>query len=140
MRDASMDRGDVGYINAHGTGTQQNDIVEARAIRDAMGSAAGGIGVSSTKSMLGHLINAAGSVELAITTLALRDGFAPPTMNLTHPDPLCDLDCIPLVGRRNRIESALKLSCAFGGHMAAVALRRWNESQSEFAYPRRLAA
>ena len=81
--------------------------------------------VSANKSMLGHLVNASGSVELAITALALRDGFAPPTLNLTHPDPECDLDCIPLVGRVQPLEHALKLSIAFGGHLAAIALRRW---------------
>lgn len=140
MKDAEMQPDDVGYINAHGTGTQQNDIVETRGIKDAFGPAAERIGISSTKSMLGHLINAAGSVELAITTLALRDGFAPPTVNLTNPDPECGLDCIPLVGRRTRIDNALKLSVAFGGHMAAVALRRWNDAASGFAYPQRLAA
>jgi 3-oxoacyl-(acyl-carrier-protein) synthase len=119
---------DIGYINAHGTGTLQNDVVETRGIRRALGRAADHICVSSTKSMLGHLVNAAGSVELAITALALRDGFAPPTMNLTDPDPECDLDCIPLVGRRTSFDHALKLSVAFGGHMAAMALRRWNDA------------
>ena len=140
LGDAGLEPSDVGYINAHGTGTQQNDIVESRAIRSTFGKAVDQVGVSSTKSMLGHLINAAGCVELAITTLALRDGFAPPTLNLTDPDPEVTIDCIPLVGRRRRLESALKLSVAFGGHMAAVALRRWNDAQSGFIYPQRLAA
>ncbi len=90
--------------------------------------------------MLGHLVNASGSVELAITTLALRDGFAPPTLNLTDPDPQCDLDCIPLVGRSSRFQTALKLSVAFGGHLAAIALRRWSDAETGFAYPPRLAA
>ncbi len=89
---------DIGYINVHGTATQQNDVAEARAIRRAMGRAADSLCASATKSILGHLINAAGSVELAITALAMRDGFVPPTLNLTRPDPECDLDCIPLVG------------------------------------------
>jgi 3-oxoacyl-(acyl-carrier-protein) synthase len=70
----------------------------------------------------------------------LRDGFAPPTMNLTDPDPECDLDCIPLVGRRSRFENAMKLSVAFGGHIAAIALRRWMDRKSGFAYPSKLAA
>jgi 3-oxoacyl-(acyl-carrier-protein) synthase len=140
LTDAELTPRDVGYINAHGTGTHQNDIVETRGIRAAFGSAADGIGISSTKSMLGHLINAAGSVELAITALALRDGFAPPTVNLTDPDPECGLDCIPLIGRRGKLDSALKLSVAFGGHMAAVALRRWDEAAGGIIYPHRLAA
>ena len=132
--------GDVGYINAHGTGTQLNDVAETRGIRRALGGAANSICVSSTKSILGHLVNAAGSVELAITTLALRDGFAPPTMNLTDPDPDCDLDCIPLVGRANQFEHALKVSIAFGGSMAAIALRRWPDCERRFQYPDRAAA
>jgi 3-oxoacyl-(acyl-carrier-protein) synthase len=117
---------DVKYVNAHGTGTQQNDLAEARGIRAAFGRAADSVCVSANKSTLGHLVNASGSVELAITALALRDGFAPPTLNLTHPDPECDLDCIPLVGRERAMEHALKLSIAFGGHLAAIVLRRWD--------------
>jgi len=128
------------YINAHGTGTQQNDLAESRGIRRAMGSAADALCISATKSILGHLVNAAGSVELAITTLAMRDGFLPPTLNLTRPDPLCDLDCIPLVGRNNKFLHAMKLSVAFGGHMAAVAIRRWNETPAGFEYPSKLVA
>jgi 3-oxoacyl-(acyl-carrier-protein) synthase len=118
---------DVAYINAHGTGTKQNDLLESRGIRAAFGRAANSVCVSANKAMLGHLVNASGSVELAITALALRDGFAPPTMNLTDPDPECDLDCIPMVGRVRPLEHALKLSIAFGGHLAAVSLRRWTE-------------
>lgn len=137
---AGLEPRQIGYINAHGTGTQQNDPVETRGIRKALGRAADGICVSATKSMLGHLVNAAGSVELAVTALTLRDGFLHPTLNLTQPDPECDLDCIPLVGRRARFDHALKLSVAFGGHLAAVALRRWNDARTGFAYPRLFAA
>lgn len=139
LKQARLSPCDLGYINAHGTATQQNDVVETRGIRRALGSAADRICLSSTKSMLGHLVNAAGSVELAITTLALRDGFAPPTVNLTDPDPECDLDCIPLVGRRSEFEHALKLSVAFGGHMAAMALRRWDKAATGFGFARRAA-
>jgi 3-oxoacyl-(acyl-carrier-protein) synthase len=85
--------------------------------------------------MLGHLVNASGSVELAITALAMRDGFAPPTLNLTQPDPECDIDCIPLVGRVRPLEHALKLSIAFGGHLAAVVLRRWTAVDARQARP-----
>lgn len=141
---ATLDQGglaprDVGYINAHGTGTQANDVAETRGIRRALGAAAESTLVSSTKSMLGHLVNAAGSVELAVTTLALRDGFAPPTVNLTDPDPQCDLDCIPLVGRPVQAEHAVKVSIAFGGTMAAIALRRWPEAVSRLQPWRRAA-
>ncbi|MCA9247743.1 MAG: beta-ketoacyl-[acyl-carrier-protein] synthase family protein [Planctomycetales bacterium] len=128
LRRSRLAPADIAYINAHGTGTQQNDVMETRGIRMALGSAAQRVCVSSIKSMLGHLVNAAGSVELAITALALRDGFVPPTLNLTNPDPECDLDCIPLVGRPIQFEHALKISVAFGGHLAAVALRRWDEA------------
>jgi 3-oxoacyl-(acyl-carrier-protein) synthase len=140
MRASGLAPGDLSYINAHGTGTLQNDVVECRAIRRTMGSAADATCISSTKAILGHLVNAAGSVELAITALALRDGFAPPTMNLTDPDPECDLDCIPLVGRPRHFEHALKVSIAFGGHLAAVVLHRWPEAANGFGYQRRAAA
>jgi 3-oxoacyl-(acyl-carrier-protein) synthase len=126
LRRSRLAPSDVAYINAHGTGTKQNDAMETRGIRAAFGAAANDLCVSTIKANLGHLVNAAGVVELGITALALRDGFAPPTVNLTHPDPECDLDCVPLVGRRRRFEHALKISIAFGGHLAAIALRRWN--------------
>jgi 3-oxoacyl-(acyl-carrier-protein) synthase len=141
LRRSDLAPRDIGYINAHGTGTQQNDVAEVRGIRRAFGVAADDVCVSSIKSMLGHLVNASGCVELALTALALRDGFTPPTINLTSPDPACDLDCIPLVGRRRQAEHALKLSLAFGGHMAAVALRRWDTlGESRQALPIAIAA
>ncbi len=135
MRAAGVVPRDIAYVNAHGTGTQQNDLLESRGIRAAFGRAADSVCVSSNKAMLGHLVNASGSVELAITALALRDGFAPPTLNLTDPDPECDLDCIPLVGRVRPLEHALKLSIAFGGHLAAVMLRRWTSADAREARP-----
>ena len=128
LKSSQLAPSDISYINAHGTGTLQNDVMETRGIRDSFGQAADSVCLSSVKSTLGHLLNAAGSVELAISILALRDGFAPPTVNLTDPDPACDLDCIPFVGRRQEFEHALKLSIAFGGHLAAVALRRWSNA------------
>ncbi|MGE0607108.1 MAG: beta-ketoacyl synthase [Pirellulales bacterium] len=130
LKQAGLQPEQIGYINAHGTGTQQNDLVEARGIRRAFGKAADNVLVSASKSMLGHAVNAAGSIELAITALALRDGFAPPTINLHRQDPQCEIDCVPLVGRRKQFEYAMKLSVAFGGHLAAVILRRWDESDS----------
>jgi 3-oxoacyl-(acyl-carrier-protein) synthase len=135
LRAARLVPRDIAYINAHGTGTQQNDVLECRGIRAAFGRAADSVSVSATKSMLGHLVNASGSVELAIMALALRDGFAPPTLNLTDPDPECDLDCIPLVGRVRPLEHAMKLSIAFGGHLAAIVLRRWTGAMSRAAVP-----
>jgi 3-oxoacyl-(acyl-carrier-protein) synthase len=135
LRTSGLTPHDITYVNAHGTGTQQNDVMESRGIRRALGRAADSICVSANKSMLGHLVNASGSVELALTALALRDGFAPPTLNLTHPDPECDLDCVPLVGRARPFEHAIKLSIAFGGHLAAVVLRRWDGAEARAALP-----
>jgi 3-oxoacyl-(acyl-carrier-protein) synthase len=137
----TLDRGglrpkDIGYISAHGTGTQQNDLLEMRGIRRAFGRAADDVCVSSIKSMLGHMINAAGGVELAITVLAMRDGFAPPTLNLTDPDPELTFDCLPHEGRKSRFQHALKLCSAFGGHLLAVALSRWEDEATGFAYPK----
>jgi 3-oxoacyl-(acyl-carrier-protein) synthase len=126
MKRARIAPRDVAYINAHGTGTKQNDAMETRGIRAAFGAAANDLCISTIKANLGHLVNAAGVLELAITAMALRDGFAPPTVNLTHPDPECDLDCVPLIGRRRKFDHAVKISIAFGGHLAAIALRRWN--------------
>ncbi len=141
LRTAKLVPSDISYINAHGTGTLQNDVVETRGIRRSFGRAADAICMSSTKSVLGHLVNAAGAVELAISILALRDGFAPPTVNLTDPDPECDLDCIPFVGRQEKFEHALKLSIAFGGHLAAIAIRRWSDvGERQGALPTRVAA
>jgi 3-oxoacyl-[acyl-carrier-protein] synthase II len=114
---------EVDYINAHGTGTLQNDLAEAQAIRRAFGPTANRVRTSAVKSMIGHLITAAGGVELAITALAVRDGFIPPTINLTNPDPDCALDCTPLIGVAHPIRTALKLSIAFGGHFGAAVLR-----------------
>jgi 3-oxoacyl-(acyl-carrier-protein) synthase len=112
------------YINAHGTGTKQNDLSELRAIRGAMGSQADEVVASSNKAVLGHLINAAGSIELALTALAMRDSFAPPTMHLEQPESDGDIDCLGGYGVRIQIDRALKLSQAFGGHLVAVALNR----------------
>jgi 3-oxoacyl-(acyl-carrier-protein) synthase len=140
LREARLAPDEVTYINSHGTGTQQNDVGETRGIRRAFGHAADSVCISSVKSMLGHLVNASGSVELGITALALRDGFTPPTINLTDPDPDCNLDCIPLVGRRRRFDHAMKLSVAFGGHLVAMTLRRWNDAATGFAYPTLAAA
>lgn len=124
VRKAGWFRGGPQYINAHGTGTQQNDLSELVAIRSALGDFADETLVSSNKAVLGHLINAAGSVELAITALAIRDGFVPPTMHLTDPETVGNLDCLPQYGSQKRIDRALKLSLAFGGHLVGVALER----------------
>ena len=135
LQSAELEPGDIGYINAHGTGTVQNDLAEMRAIRSVFGAQASDACVSATKSLVGHCINASGTVELGVTALAMRDGFAPPTAHHRDPDPECTFDCVPLVGRTNRFQHALKLSVAFGGHLVAVALSRWNDAATGFAYP-----
>lgn len=132
---ASLEPEAIGYVNAHGTGTLQNDSAEMRGIASAMGNALGDVCVSGTKSMIGHLVNAAGCAELAVTALAMRDGFAPATLNLTEPDEECAFDALPLVGRKRRFQYALKLSMAFGGHLVGAVLKRWNDSATGFAYP-----
>jgi 3-oxoacyl-(acyl-carrier-protein) synthase len=135
LDEARLAPADVGYVNAHGTGTAQNDLVEIRGIRRGFGRAAHNLCVSATKSMTGHLINAAGCMELAITTLAMRDGYAPPTVNLRDPEPECIFDPLAGYGRRVKFEHAMKVSVAFGGHLLALLLRRWNDSASGFEYP-----
>lgn len=118
------------YINAHGTGTKQNDLSELRAIRRAFGSQADEIVASSNKAVLGHMINAAGSIELAVTTLSMRDNFAPPTMHLNEPELDGNIDCLPQYGIQGRLDRVLKLSQAFGGHLVAIALNKPRDSQA----------
>lgn len=111
------------YINAHGTGTEQNDRSELLAIRSAMPKLADNTVISSNKAILGHLINAAGSVELALTAMAMRDSFAPPTMHLDSPEAIGQLDCLPNAGVEREITRSMKLSLAFGGHLVGMALQ-----------------
>ena len=112
----------VDYVHAHGTATADNDVAEARAIRRTLGAAAGRVSVSSTKGAHGHLLGAATAAELVLTVLAIGRGEAPPTANLTDPDPAIGLDCTPLVARRRPIRCALKIASGFGGQMAAIVL------------------
>jgi 3-oxoacyl-[acyl-carrier-protein] synthase II len=115
---------EIDHVNLHGTATRSNDPLECRALRLALGSHADAVSCTANKAQVGHLLGAAGAAELAITCLAIRDGFVPPTLNLEDPDPACDLDATPFVGRARTIRAALKLSLGFGGHLAAVVLRR----------------
>jgi nodulation protein E len=116
---------DVGYINAHGTGTLANDKTETKAINAVFGDHAQQLGVSSTKSMHGHALGAGGAIELVAVIGALRDGVLPPTINYIEPDPDCDLNVVPNVAREQRVHAALSNSFAFGGLNAVLALRRW---------------
>jgi 3-oxoacyl-[acyl-carrier-protein] synthase II len=115
---------DVGYINAHGTSTQLNDATETKAMKAALGEVAATIPMSSTKSMHGHLLGAAGALEAIIAVLAIRDQYVPPTINLEEPDPECDLDYVPNVGRNQCIDLAISTSFGFGGHNACLAFSR----------------
>jgi len=121
LRDAGLDAGQVGYVNAHGTGTPANDATETRAIRAVFAVPPL---VSSTKSMHGHALGASPALEAVATVLALRDGVLPPTANFTEPDPACDLDVIPNQARQVQVEAALSNSFAFGGLNAVLAFRR----------------
>lgn len=123
LRDAALAPQEVGYINAHGTGTPGNDPVETRAIRAVFGAHANNLAVSSTKSMHGHALGAAGALEAVATVLALGRGILPPTANFTVPDPECDLDYIPDQPRTARVAAALSNSFAFGGLNAVLAFR-----------------
>src|SRR6185312_7827884 len=128
MEDAGITPADIGYVNAHGTSTPAGDSAETRALKLALGDEhAARIPISSTKSETGHLLGATGAVEVAVTALAMRDGFLPPTINLTDPDPECDLDYIPNVGREADVKVAVSNSFGFGGHNAVLVLRRWDD-------------
>ncbi|MCA9175486.1 MAG: beta-ketoacyl-[acyl-carrier-protein] synthase family protein [Planctomycetales bacterium] len=129
LRKSMMKAEEVGYINTHGTGTEMNDLAEMQGIRTALGDAADHVCVSSTKSAVGHLVNAAGGIELALTALALRDGYAPPTTNLAEPDPACTINCLPGRGllHGDKLQHAMKVAVAFGGHLVGIALSRWND-------------
>jgi nodulation protein E len=124
LKDAGLAPGAVDYVNAHGTGTAANDVTETKALHLVFGEHARKLAISSTKSMHGHTLGAAGAIELAATILGMRGGFIPPTANYLAPDPQCDLDYVPNEARNARIEVAISNSFAFGGHNASVAVRR----------------
>jgi beta-ketoacyl-acyl-carrier-protein synthase II len=125
LRKAGIERESVGYVNAHGTGTPLNDRVETAALKQVFGDHAYRFAVSSTKSMTGHMMGAAGAFEAVVAALALRDQVLPPTVNYEEPDPDCDLDYVPNVARPVRnLEAALSTSVGLGGHNAALLFRR----------------
>ncbi len=127
LEKAGIAPSEVDYINAHGTSTPLNDVTETRATKTAFGDYAYRIPVSSTKSMTGHLIGCAGAIEAAICIMVIRHGIIPPTINLTHPDPECNLDYVPNVARRAKVTTALSNSFGFGGHNSVLVFREYSE-------------
>jgi 3-oxoacyl-[acyl-carrier-protein] synthase II len=126
LSDAELAPEAVDYINAHGTSTPLNDKVESAAIRAVFADHADGLAVSSTKSMTGHALGAAGGIEAVIVTLAVRDGKIPPTINYDEPDPDCDLDYVPNEARSATVRAALSNSFGFGGTNASLLIARYD--------------
>lgn len=125
LKDAGMRPEDVDYINAHGTSTPLNDVVETRAIKTVFGDQAYKVAISSTKSMTGHMLGGAGGIEAVFTALAVKHQIAPPTMNLENPDPECDLDYVPNQARKMKIRAAMSNSFGFGGTNAVLIMKQY---------------
>ncbi len=125
--EAGLTPADIDYINAHGTSTPVNERYETIAIKKALGDAAKTVAVSSTKSMTGHMLGAAGAVEAMLTALALRDGILPPTVGYKVPDEECDLDVVPNTGRKADIRYAMSNSLGFGGHNGSILMKKWED-------------
>ena len=123
MKHAKVNPEDVDYINAHGTSTPIGDACETKAVKRAFGASAHKVAVSSTKSMTGHLLGAAGAVEMAACVMAMRDSLLPPTINLENPDPECDLDYVPNTAREKKVKVAISNSFGFGGHNSSVVIK-----------------
>uniref|UniRef100_A0A832ML66 3-oxoacyl-[acyl-carrier-protein] synthase 2 n=1 Tax=Eiseniibacteriota bacterium TaxID=2212470 RepID=A0A832ML66_UNCEI len=123
LQDAALAPADIQYVNAHGTSTPAGDPIEVTAVKAALGAHASSVMMSSTKSMTGHLLGAAGGLEAVVTALTIARGVVPPTINLEHPDPTCDLDFVPNRARAQRVTAALSNSFGFGGHNVTLAMR-----------------
>ena len=127
LDEAGMKPEDIDYINAHGTSTRVNDPVETRVIKDVFGDHAYKMPVSSTKSMHGHMVGAAGGMEAIISTLAIRDQYIPATINLENPDPECDLDYVPNKGRSGTVNAVMSNSLGFGGHNGILVIKKFEQ-------------
>jgi 3-oxoacyl-[acyl-carrier-protein] synthase II len=128
LRKAEIAPAEIDYINAHGTSTEINDKTETKAIKTVFGDYAYKVPVSSTKSMTGHMIGAAGAIEAAICVLTIQNGIIPPTINYSTPDPECDLDYVPNVARRANVKTALSNTFGFGGHNSCLIIRKYSEA------------
>ncbi|MGB9553933.1 MAG: beta-ketoacyl-[acyl-carrier-protein] synthase family protein, partial [bacterium] len=124
-KEAGVSTAEIDYINAHGTSTPLNDKIETMALKEVFQERAYVIPVSSTKSMIGHLLGAAGAVETIATLLPIEKGIVPPTINLEYPDPECDLNYVPQKAILKEVKFALKLSYGFGGHNACLILKKY---------------
>jgi 3-oxoacyl-[acyl-carrier-protein] synthase II len=124
LHSAEVQESDIDYVNAHGTGTEMNDRLETQALHAVLGAHAPEVAVSSSKSMMGHLLAAAGAVEAAVCVVSIAEGFVPPTINYDTPDPSCDLDYVPNHARPARIDAALSNSFGFGGQNACLVIKR----------------
>jgi 3-oxoacyl-[acyl-carrier-protein] synthase II len=127
LSDGGVSPAEVDYINAHGTSTPLNDLYETQAVKTVFGEANPDVPVSSTKSMTGHMLGAAGGVEAVFTAMAIRDGMIPPTINLDEPDPECDLDYVPNRAREKEIRVAMSNTFGFGGVNATLVLKKFVE-------------
>jgi 3-oxoacyl-[acyl-carrier-protein] synthase II len=125
LKDAGLNPEQVTYINAHGTSTKLNDKIESMAIKKAFGSHAKKVMVSSTKSMTGHLLGAAGGVEFVICALSIKDDVVAPTINYEFPDPECDLDYVPNTARKTKVNACMSNSLGFGGHNATLIVKKF---------------
>ncbi|MGN1386940.1 MAG: beta-ketoacyl-ACP synthase II [Bacillus sp. (in: firmicutes)] len=125
LNDAGLAPEEIDYINAHGTSTEYNDKYETMAVKEVFGEQAHKLAISSTKSMTGHLLGAAGGVEAIFTVLAIKESILPPTINLENPDPECDLDYVPNEARKQEVRAAISNSLGFGGHNATIAFKRY---------------
>jgi len=125
LRQAGLNPGDVSYINAHGTSTPQGDTCETQAIKSVFGEYAKKLAVSSTKGATGHMLGAAGAVEMTVCALAIKHGVVPPTINYQVPDPECDLDYVPNTARELKVNVIINNSFGFGGHNASIAARKF---------------
>ncbi len=125
IKDADITPDKIGYINAHGTSTPLNDPTEVNIVKRVFGDHVKNLAMSSTKSMTGHLLGAAGAIEAVVTAMSLKEGFLPPTINVVNQDPDCDIDCVPNTGRKADIKYALSNSLGFGGHNATLCLKKY---------------